>query len=437
MWSSTIAIFVFIVASIAAKTLDLSNRGMKKEEFFVKLQQQVSLADIHELILRGNEFDSFLDCSTNLESLHVLDLSQNHLQKFFFLCKDEYNLQVLNVSHNKLEYIDDNAFNDRIPKLKKLDVSWNRLSVVNETMFQYFRVLEYLTLANNPIYDGIHENAFWNLTSLQYLNLSNVSISHFTSDMFKTLNNLSVLDLSQNPMSTVPLLPVSLKVLDLSSTYVSSLRGVYLPQLRELRLNNMQELRELSLNDLENLTSLEVLSLDGSKKLIHLKLFPYNAYLLPRLQRLSVNDSSLTTLDYSLISIIKKTPTLSLANNPWNCDCRMLWINVSNVTRSLSREIKCHTPDRHFDKRLSEIPDYELECDDEASLFQPVLWTCILILLVAIILAMGFFLLRRPLGRWDIRRKNRDTVTYKNVDESNNDMVRILAVNDAIERNDE
>lgn len=107
----------------------------------MKIQSQLNLREMTDLILRGNEFDSFLDCSTYLENIITLDLSQNHLQRFFFLCKEEYNLQMLNVSHNKLEYIDDNALNDRIPKLKILDLSFNKLTVVNETMLQYLTVI--------------------------------------------------------------------------------------------------------------------------------------------------------------------------------------------------------------------------------------------------------------------------------------------------------
>lgn len=114
---------------------------MKKEDFFVRVQSQINLLEVTDLNLKGNEFDSFLDCSTNLETLKTLDLSQNHLQRFFFLCKEEYNLQVLNVSHNKLEYIDDNALNDRIPKLKILDLSYNKLTVINETMLQHLTVI--------------------------------------------------------------------------------------------------------------------------------------------------------------------------------------------------------------------------------------------------------------------------------------------------------
>ncbi|KAK9296686.1 hypothetical protein QLX08_009406 [Tetragonisca angustula] len=421
MWLGTITILV-LIATTNTKLVDLSGRGLKKEDFFMNIQTQINLQEITDLILQKNEFDSFLDCSTNLANLRTLDLSQNHLQRFFFLCKDEYNLQVLNVSHNKLEYIDDNAFNDRIPKLKILDLSWNRLSIVNETMLEHFKVLEYLTLANNPINNGIHENAFWNLKALRYLNLSNVSSSYFSSEFFKTLTNLSTLDLSENPISVIPLLPANLEELDLSNTHVSRLRGIYSPGLRELKLNSMKNLTELSLNDFENLTSLETLSLDGSKALTFLKMSPFNGHILPRLQRLSVRNCGLRTLSHNLLSIIKRTPILNLEDNPWHCDCKMQWLNTSNATKLISRQIKCRTPKQHANKQLSEIPSYELECEDDGSMFHPVLWASVFILVVAITMAVGFFLLRRPLGRWDIRRKNRDTVTYTNVDESSNDL---------------
>ncbi|XP_076236278.1 uncharacterized protein LOC143180437 [Calliopsis andreniformis] len=437
MWLLAITISAIIASSFSEKTLDLSGKNLKKEDFFLKLQSQITKDNITDLILRNNEFDSFLDCSTNLANLKTLDLSHNHLQRFFFLCKNEYNLQVLNVSHNKLEYIDDKALNDRISKLKILDLSSNKLSIVNETMLEHFKVLEYLSIANNPINDGTHENAFWNLTALRYLSLSNISATYFPSQLFKALTNLSTLDLSGNPIKTIPLLPTNLVELDLSSTQISKIQNVSLPQLRELKLNNMQNLKELSLNDFENLTSLEIISLDGSKKLVQLKLYPSNGRLLPRLQRLSMNNCGVMTLDYSLLPIIKRTPVFQLQGNPWVCDCKMQWINMLNATKSLSREIQCSFPNQHNGKRLSEVSSYELECPRNLLLFHPVLWACILILVVSIMLALGFFLLRRPMGHWDIRRKNRETVSYTNVDECSNDMVRILAVGEPADRNEE
>ncbi|XP_071562787.1 uncharacterized protein [Temnothorax nylanderi] len=437
MWIGSLAFFVIVVSFVSSITIDLSFRKLKKEDFFVRVQTQINLQEVTDLNLRGNEFDSFLDCSTNLGTLRTLDLSQNHLQRFFFLCKEEYNLQTLNVSHNKLEYIDDNALNDRIPKLKILDLSFNKLTVVNETMLQHLTVLEYLSLSHNPIGDGTHESAFWNLRALKHLDLRNISAPYFSSNFFKTLTNLSTLDLSWNPISGIPLLPISLQELDLSGTQVISLENLYLPQLRELRLNHMPNLTSLALNDLENLASLETLSLIGCKRLVELKLWSQIGIVLPRLQRLSIKECGLETLGVDLRPLVQRTPVVELGNNPWNCDCKLEWIGLLNSTKNLSRNIRCHTPDRHHAKLLVEIPSHELQCEYDSSVIYPVLWTGLSILIVAVIIAAVLVLLKRPISQWSFKGRNGDTVTYKNVVESNNDLVRILAVSETHERNEE
>ncbi|XP_011342877.1 toll-like receptor 4 isoform X2 [Ooceraea biroi] len=401
------------------------------------MQSQFNLQEVTDLILTGNEFDSFLDCSTNLEMLRTLDLSQNHLQRFFFLCKEEYNLQILNVSHNKLEYIDDNAFNDRIPKLKILDLSFNKLTVVNETMLQHFTILEYLSLSHNPIADGIHESAFWNLKALKHLDLKDISAPYFLPTFFKTLTNLSTLDISWNPISAIPLLPISLQELDLSGTQVTNFGNLYLPQLRELRLNYMPNLTSVALNDLENLTSLETLSMIGCKRLTQLSLWPQIGVVLPRLQRFSIKGCGLETLGVDLRALMQQTAVVELENNPWKCDCKLEWVSLLNSTKNLGQDIRCRTPDQHHGKFLAEIPSYELQCDYDSSVLYPILWTCFSILFIALIISTILLFLKRPIGQWNFKGRNRDTVTYKNVVESNNDLVRILAVSETQDRNEE
>lgn len=98
---------------------------------------------------------------------------------------------------------------------------------------------------------------------------------------------------------------------------------------------------------------------------------------------------------------------------------------------------RCSMPDRHRNKLLKEIPIYELECESVSSIFYPILWSGITLLIVFVILLSVFFAVKRQGGKWTVRRRNRDTVTYTNVVESSNDLVRILTVNDNHERNDE
>lgn len=154
------------------------------------------------------------------------------------------------------------------------------------------------------------------------------------------MTNLSTLDLSWNPISEIPLLPINLQELDLSGTQIISLENLYLPQLRELKLNHMPNITSLALNDLENLTSLEILSMVGCKRLIKLSLSPQLSVVLPRLQRLSIKDCALETLDIELRALVKRTPVIEPENNPWRCDCKLEWISLLNLNKNLSRDIR-------------------------------------------------------------------------------------------------
>lgn len=209
------------------------------------------------------------------------------------------------------------------------------------------QVLEFLSLANNPIGDGIHENAFWTLSLLKHLDLRNVSSSSFSAELFKNLINLSILDLSWNPISKIPLLPMTLEELDISGTQIFQLNGLFLPRLKELKMNNMTNLTRLSLNDLENLTSLEILSLVGCTNLMQLTFRPQDSlylqshgHLLPRLQHLSIENCALETLDSDIRLILQKTAVVNLRDNPWKCDCKMQWLNTNNSLEELNAEIK-------------------------------------------------------------------------------------------------
>lgn len=204
----------------------------------------------------------------------------------------------------------------------------------------FFQILEYLSLSHNPIGEGIHESAFWNLRALKHLDLKDISAPYLSSDFFKTLTNLSTLDISWNPISAIPLLPISLQELDLSGTQVTSFNNLYLPQLRELRLNYMLNLTLFDLDDLENLTSLETLSMIGCKRLTQLSLWPQIGVVLPRLQRFSIKGCGLETLGVDLRALVQRTAVVDLANNPWKCDCKLEWIGSLNSTRNLGGDIR-------------------------------------------------------------------------------------------------
>ncbi|XP_043476125.1 phospholipase A2 inhibitor-like [Leptopilina heterotoma] len=439
-----IAFFNVSIITVLAEQLkndkaDFSNRNMNNKEFFKNYQLKIDVESLKELNLSGNALNSFVDCATTLHNLEVLDLSRNCLDKFYFLCKDEsYDLRFLNVSHNQLEYIDERALNHRTSKLKVLDVSWNFLNGLNDTMFQHMEVLEHLSLSHNPIGENMDDFVFENLTTLMYLDLKNISVSFFYPKIFENLINLVHLDLSWNPIEAIPVLPVNLEILDLSQTNIYRLGPLELPRLRELRLESMHNLSSVNLNDFEKLRNLSLLSMRNSKKLKHLIMWQPKPHLLPKLRYLDIEYCALENLSSELRSTIEGTTVFTFQNNPWNCDCKMKWILQFNSTHNLRSKIVCTSPVLVQNKPISEIPVDELRCNTDMYNFTPILWIFIISVSLCLIIVSIILLFRKSLTNWIIRRRRSgDSVSYTNVVESSNDLVKILNDSDLQDRLEE
>ncbi|XP_063972001.1 slit homolog 1 protein-like [Diachasmimorpha longicaudata] len=434
MWSGVLTILAGVIIAVDGSTseIDLSYRHIKKEDFFVKIQHTLNFHELTELNLKGNEFDSFLDCSAKLDHLKSLDLAENQLQRFFFLCNDEYALEYLNISHNHLEYIDDQALNQRTNKLKVVDISHNRISVINETMIEHMKVLEFLSMAHNPVID-IHEKAFLTQKNLKHLDLANIGAEVIPNSLFRPLTNLTFLNISFNPITNIPFLPSSLLELDLSGTFILYPDNIILPQLARFHLNFMPNITGIVLNDFENFTMLEVLSMERCPILSEFRVWPPNNRILPRLHHLSVKGCDLETLNDDLRPIMQRIALVDLQNNPWHCDCRMQWVNRLNLSSELSREITCNTPEQHHGRLLSQIPNHDLVCLEISTTTYTAIWASMSVILIFLILTGVWLFWRGPLRHWRLPKRNGDTVSYKNVVESSNDLIRILVTDDRAE----
>ncbi|XP_052101313.1 toll-like receptor 4 [Mytilus californianus] len=102
---------------------------------------------------------------------------------------------------------------DLPPDIKKLDLSYNRLTRLDDNGFHRYKYLENLIIDNNDI-RLLHTKAFCGLSLLRHLSLSknylNVSES-YPQGVFESINNLSVLDISRNmktPDSNLYKIPV-------------------------------------------------------------------------------------------------------------------------------------------------------------------------------------------------------------------------------------
>ncbi len=85
------------------------------------------------------------------------------------------------------------------------------------------RVVMELDLSNNAIERISKKNFARNLSRLEWLNLSNNKIKFLEQRCFGFLEALKFLDLGQNFISTVPLFPASLKILDLSDNQIKKI----------------------------------------------------------------------------------------------------------------------------------------------------------------------------------------------------------------------
>ena len=200
--------------------------------------------------------------------------------------------------------------------------------------------LEFLSFASNPIYNHMDSNVFQNLSFLKELNLSNISSSYFSSKIFQTLGNLTKLDLSMNPIEEIPQLPPNIRILDISKTNIMNLNGILLPSLVILRASYMNNLTTVFLNDFELLDNLDELDFHGSSKLREINIFSENKHLLPLITHISFKNCDLQYIMPEVWSIVEQAINLELENNPWNCDCKMVWLYDKNLTSDLSSNFR-------------------------------------------------------------------------------------------------
>jgi hypothetical protein len=96
------------------------------------------------------------------------------------------------------------------------------------------------------------------------------------------------------------------------------------------------------------------------------------------------------------------------------------------------------------------VPSQELECEEPLDgrrgfdaeavgrIFYPILWVCLALLILGLLATGVVYYSRGCLDQWVMKMRHRgtDTVSYTNVIESSNDLVRILPVGEASEHAD-
>ncbi|KAH7643426.1 hypothetical protein HUG17_10117 [Dermatophagoides farinae] len=156
------------------------------------------LRKLATLKLQNNQINQIPDDGfTRFTVLETLDLQSNHIRhlnsrSFMTMPK----LKILYCSNNLLTVVSDSSIFQQLPLLETLDLSLNRLRVVNLDGLESIRTLDLS-------YNHLHDLRLQSLTGLRELFASNNNILQLVNETFMNTTNLEVLYLQHNAIHSI------------------------------------------------------------------------------------------------------------------------------------------------------------------------------------------------------------------------------------------
>nr|CAD7568689.1 unnamed protein product [Timema californicum] len=236
-----------------------------------------------------------------LVRLVVLDMSYNRISKLeSSVFRDLYSLQILRLQNNIIESIPENTFSS-LYNLHTLILSDNKLTVIDSYTFNGLYVLSLLSIDNNNIL-SIHPEALKNCSSLQDLHLNGNKLLEVPTTL-SDVPLLKTLDLGEN------------HIIDITNTSLNGMQHIYGLRLTENNIGNLTK------GVFEKMTALQILNLSRNKIYkVEPGAFDSNTNLqairmdgnyltdigglftkLPNLVWLNISDNKLEWFDYALI----------------------------------------------------------------------------------------------------------------------------------------
>ncbi|KAG5313056.1 TOLL protein, partial [Pseudoatta argentina] len=335
---------MFRDASKSLKELRLQNNSISAllSGLVANMNQLVTL-DLSRNVLTSSWLDS--GTFSGLIRLVLLNLSYNRISKLnTTIFKDLYTLQILNLQFNEIDLISADTFAP-MSNLHTLELAHNRLTYLDAYSLNGLFALSLLALDSNLL-EGIHPDAFRNCSSMQDLNLSG--------------NNLDSIPVALKDMRI-------LRTLDLGENQIRSLnkpgfRGM--SSLYGLRMIG-NEITNVTQEDLVELPALQILNLARNRiEFVENGAFAANPALqairldsnvlqdmsgifinAPGVLYLNMSDNMITQFDYSFLP--EKLQWMDLHKNfiedlgvaPRNMNLQTLDVSFNRLTRIDSRSI--------------------------------------------------------------------------------------------------
>ena len=355
------------------------------------------LADSLSVLSLSNNRLTSLDQIDRLRSLTQLNVDNNLIKSIRDATfRPLFDLDVVSLRGNRLTTIGRATLDGLEQRCTQLDLSSNDVRSVHPAAFHRLKNVTRLNLSNNAISEMILPAVMDQLTELL---LSNNRLSRFP-DGLRVLRSISVLSLHNNMVQSMPLLDVGnefgVSLVDFSYNRLRDVNDVrFVGSLDVIDLSD-NELVDVGVDVLADATFIGTLNLSNNA----LRRLPAAVALaVDRIARLDVSGCSLTSLDNwvvkkwpqtrlvelllsgnrltvlpsivvgsvrssmkhldvsgNLLSTLERqvfqytaVERLSLAGNPWNCDCELAWLRgrisfVDNAT--------CWTPSETTGQRV-------------------------------------------------------------------------------------
>lgn len=321
----------------------------------------------------------------------VLDLSRNniyHINQIFFTGAE--NITCLNLSSNFIaSYFNGTEFT-HFPRIKYLDLSHNRVYMRSDSALNELKELQVLDLSHNKHYFEVAgvRNSLTFLENLQFLKVLNLSWNEINSltnktlksdslkelqfqanrldimwkkdrgfnSLFKSLSNLTHLDISYNKLSEIPddifsYFPRTLTYLSMSKNTLADFEWEqlkYLPQLETLDLSK-NKLSKVTRKLSKHTSSLKVLDLS------HNLIFKLHCSFLKDVKSLLILSLAFNRLQHISEASFQTGSDhylhmLNLQRNPIHCTCDfldfILWLEKSEIVLPrLATDVLCDLPE--------------------------------------------------------------------------------------------